>query len=278
MARQQVFIAAPPVGVGATGASTASPRRAFTLVELLVVIGIIALLISILLPSLSKAREQGNQIKCMSNLRQIAQATIMFCNEHKGVFPAQGGGGFLLENWVYWKNDAPDNWNLNESALASYLGKGEGLKQILRCPSDDIMDRPPVTGTAQTYKFSYSMNQMMTNPNQSSFRVAPYNFPTITKMKISQVRFSPRKILLVDETNQTIDDGVWKPFLILDPTKDPPTFQGTTNPNQIADRHERRKLKTDLTGRGNVVFCDGHGELIERLDAGKQASHDPFSN
>ena len=69
-----------------------SPVKAkgFTLVELLVVIGIIALLISILLPSLSKARESANSIKCQAQMRSLVQAMELHANEHKGFMPLVG--------------------------------------------------------------------------------------------------------------------------------------------------------------------------------------------
>lgn len=67
---------------------TPAKSKAFTLIELLVVISIIALLIAILLPALSKARESAQGIQCASNIRQAFMAMTYYCDDHNGLYPA----------------------------------------------------------------------------------------------------------------------------------------------------------------------------------------------
>lgn len=92
----------------AEGLCTVVPRRrrGFTLVELLVVIGIIALLVSILLPTLNKARESAQRTKCLANLRSIGQMVTMYANRAKGQIPigynsvTSGNQSYLNNFWL----------------------------------------------------------------------------------------------------------------------------------------------------------------------------------
>ncbi|MEA2710335.1 MAG: hypothetical protein QOF78_2936 [Phycisphaerales bacterium] len=148
--------------------SRIAARRAFTLVELLVVIGIIAILIGILLPSLSKARAAANRTACMATQRQFGSAVYMFVQEHKGYLPKA------------WFNSAPrvrdvaeatnyatlkDSWGLRDPAygwdllLLPYMKDG---KKVFLCASDnsDVM-RPGadgLPGTSDDIPASYRLN------------------------------------------------------------------------------------------------------------------------
>ena len=133
-----------------TYAASCAPRYtpagapAFTLVELLVVIGIIALLVSILLPTLARAREHANAVACSSNQRQIMTAFLMFANEHKGHLPGNYWDSIYQQPKDGEKRDwlLGDNRNQGNQALQILDGPQNGTvyryvnnPDVYRCPS-----------------------------------------------------------------------------------------------------------------------------------------------
>lgn len=110
-------------------------RRGFTLVELLVVIGIIALLIGILLPALSRAREAANTIKCASNLRTVGQGMAMYVADNKGYFPAA---------YIYSGMQIVGNTETPDAAVNGYIHWSSFLYGRKDRSATDAIFRSPV--------------------------------------------------------------------------------------------------------------------------------------
>jgi hypothetical protein len=152
-----------------------SRRRAFTLVELLVLLGIIALLVSILLPAAGQAREQSRRAVCASNLHTLGQGLIGFAGEYKGHFPEAASGAIVeyMNPAVYRTAEGKNVW----AALSKYIGD---RTDVLRCPSTEPVPHSPWVGPRSTSDASYMSNAAVMDNRISSFP-------------------SPREVIMVQE-------------------------------------------------------------------------------
>src|SRR5687767_1486816 len=225
------------------------PSHGFTLVELLVVIGIIAVLIAILLPALQAARKQANSVACMSNLRQMGIAMTMYIHEWKH-YPGHIAQRAGTVEYAVWP-----------TRLRKYMTGSQG---VFKCPTQTTQfewktgdTTPPVaieSDTGYGYKtgeslllrnggrFSYGYNDWgawnvqkdpPAGPGQRGLGGDLWD-PASRELKATRVKRPAEMIMIADN----VPDGVWD--FAIDPTN---VFEA---PSPL---HK---------GGSNVLWCDGH--------------------
>lgn len=255
-------------------------RAGFTLVELLVVVGIVTVLIALLLPALTKARAQAYQVACLSNLRQIGTSFFLYTGTSKGWFPAPAmAGSPQPEDWVHWEA----NRNPAEGTLVPYLGTD---MRVLMCPMG-VPERGPNVALGELghpeyppYPYSYSVNHKFTGICSSS----PFN-PRMggdTYCRIGHVVNPWRKALVVEEDTTGINDGAWRPDsadLMSGRHSSGSVRHDGNGPEYVEEYRGHRDVFHENVRRRkcNVVFADGHAGTLLRWQLQLAGYTDPLS-
>jgi len=249
---------------------------AFTLVELLVVIGIIALLVAILLPALSSAREQSKRVQCMSNIRQWGIATNLYCDANKGLLPYDGDDGDSSSNPVgiaddptLWINalppllSSPSYYDLQEDYKA---GNGrlpiEGDNSVFVCPSTSQAvgvnpDKVDSNGYFQVYFVPPSGKGTVTRPTFVCYGLNAKLNHTAPVIKLSQLRPASEVVLFAEKRMRPLE-------ILNDPNANKTLGSLKVSWIRFAGRHK---------AGGMICFADGHVSYYTSADVNRPSQN-----
>lgn len=231
-------------------------REAFTLVELLVVIGVIAILIGLLLPVLGRAKQQANLVACKSNLSQIANATRMYANDNQDRYPDSYtlGGAFFRRG--YLEVNPADPYSAPEifgmPALYEQLGLLKNARKVWICPSQS----PEIQAYRNTYVWA-----LQPNPWTSAKRKNPSNVETFwVNDNFANLPFRTGARRGTGDPNPVLNSKYWV-F--------PHRYRGklVSAANELSGNARR--------GAINVLFMDGHVGMALYVDPLPGATGNP---
>jgi len=226
-------------------------RYAFTLIELLVVISIIALLIALLLPALSKAQERIKTVNCSSNMRQLGVAQYAHASDHAGEYTTARG-------WVF--GGTTDFEGVKRGELWPYVN---GAKEIYLCPiGAEALRGNTANPLVRNYVQNWNVGKNWSNPPQNTNKHG-WNAEELNE---GNIRNPSRLVIFSEENTFTISGYSTHPmndgYLLAR------NVNGTTVNSAFVDcfasLHNTRN--GDLrTGDSNAVFGDGHVEFVNYL-------------
>lgn len=223
------------------------PRAAgFTLVELLVVIGIIAVLVGILLPALGRARQVAQRAACLSNLRQLYTASLLYANASRGYWPP-AHVDFVTRNRHRWHGTRPSSavpFDFDGSPLKPYLQ----TPSIKTCPTFDM---PDATAGFERGCGAYGYNAGFLGSGSGVPELASLSLPILEFE--ARVMNAPAKLSMIRNHAEKIafaDAAMANPGLIEYSFLEAPlTADGNETSPSLHFRHRKR---------ANVCWADGH--------------------